>query len=62
MPDSIQIAMVGEALAQPAWNPSPIIHFVDADDTGVEGDLTAVESVHGTLPIRPLNLSFVLAY
>ena len=52
--------MVGEALAQSARNPSPIIHVVDEDDTGVEDDLAAVESAHDTRSFRPLNLSFVL--
>ena len=62
MLDSIEIAMVGEALAQSARKPSPIVHFVDEDDTGVEDDLTAVESTHDTRPFRPLNLSFILVY
>ena len=57
---SIRIAIVREAQAQSARNPSPIIHFVDEDNTGFEGDLTAVVPAHDTRPFRHFNLGFVL--
>ena len=47
--------MIGEALAQPAQNPGPLLHFAQEHATGVRGNLATVEPAHDVPSVQALK-------